>query len=208
MPKGTVQLIYATSRSTGYKLVSDQRIGATGFTGSRPAGLALKKAADEAGKPIYLELSSVNPVVVLKGALAERGDAIADEFTMSCLASTGQLCTKPGLLIVPDDSQSEAFIATVADKFNNGPVGALLNGGSAGHIANTVATLVAAGASQVTSADKGSEARFCHANTLLSVSGKDFLADPEKFQEEMFGNASLVIRSSDTDPNPSHCQRP
>jgi 2,5-dioxopentanoate dehydrogenase len=41
----------------------------------------LKAAADAAGKPIYLELSSVNPVVILPGALAERGDAIADEFT-------------------------------------------------------------------------------------------------------------------------------
>ena len=50
--------------------MSDPRIGATGYTGSRPAGLVLKAAADRAGKPIYLELSSVNPVVILPGALA------------------------------------------------------------------------------------------------------------------------------------------
>ena len=47
--------------------------GASAFTGSRAAGLALKNAADAAGKPIYLEMSSINPVVVLPGALAERG---------------------------------------------------------------------------------------------------------------------------------------
>ena len=36
------------------------------------AGPELKAAADAAGKPIYLELSSINPVVILPGALEER----------------------------------------------------------------------------------------------------------------------------------------
>ncbi|MCA9228297.1 MAG: aldehyde dehydrogenase family protein, partial [Planctomycetales bacterium] len=93
MPAGTVQLIYRTSHADGERLVADPRVGATGYTGSRTAGLKLKAAADTAGKPIYLELSSVNPVVVLPGALNERGDAIADEFTGSCLMGTGQFCT-------------------------------------------------------------------------------------------------------------------
>ena len=41
--------------------ITDRR---TGYTGSRSAGLVLKlkAAADKAGKPIYLELSSINPV--------------------------------------------------------------------------------------------------------------------------------------------------
>src|SRR6185369_4183590 len=83
MPAGTVQLIYRTSHEDGERLVSDPRVGATGYTGSRAAGLKLKAAADKAGKPIYLELSSVNPVVILPGALGERADKIAEEFTGS-----------------------------------------------------------------------------------------------------------------------------
>ena len=75
-----MQLIYRTSHADGERLVADPRIGATGYTGSRGAGLKLKAAADAAGKPIYLELSSVNPVVILPGALGERRDDIADEF--------------------------------------------------------------------------------------------------------------------------------
>ena len=63
MPPAMVQLIYRTSHEDGERLVSDLRVGATGYTGSRAAGLKLKAAADNAGKPIYLELSSVNPVV-------------------------------------------------------------------------------------------------------------------------------------------------
>ncbi len=49
---------------------------ATGFTGSKNAGLQLKEAADRAGKPIYLEMSSVNPVFVLpeRAGRARGGD--------------------------------------------------------------------------------------------------------------------------------------
>ena len=99
MPGGFVQLIYRTSHEDGAKLVSHPQIGATGYTGSRQAGLYLKAAADAAGKPIYLELSSVNPVFILPGALAERGDALVDEFTGSCLMGTGQFCTNPGIVV-------------------------------------------------------------------------------------------------------------
>jgi NADP-dependent aldehyde dehydrogenase len=77
LPPATVQLLYRTSHADGERLVADPRLGATGYTGSRSAGLALKGAADKAGKPIYLELSSVNPVVILPGALDERLDDIA-----------------------------------------------------------------------------------------------------------------------------------
>ena len=71
MPAGIVQLIYRLSHDDGERLVADPRIGATGYTGSRLAGLKLKAAADAAGNPIYLELSSVNPVIILPGALAQ-----------------------------------------------------------------------------------------------------------------------------------------
>ena len=73
LPPAMVQLIYRTSHEDGERLVADPRTGATGYTGSRSAGLKLKAAADAGGKPIYLELSAVNPVVMLPGALAERG---------------------------------------------------------------------------------------------------------------------------------------
>ena len=74
LPAATVQLIYHVGKPDGLRLVSDERIGATGFTGSRRAGLALKAAADAAGKPIYLEMSSLNPVVVLPGHCGARGE--------------------------------------------------------------------------------------------------------------------------------------
>ena len=122
-----VQLIYRTNHADGERLVSDIRIGATGYTGSRQAGLKLKQAADLVGKPIYLELSSVNPVVILPGALAERGAEIADEFTGSCLMGTGQFCTNPGLVLLLAGEYTDQFVKAITSKFAEAPVGTLLS---------------------------------------------------------------------------------
>ena len=56
-------------------------------------------------------------MIILPGALAERSDAIADEFATSCLMATGQFCTNPGLVILLKDSASEAFIKSIVDRF-------------------------------------------------------------------------------------------
>jgi NADP-dependent aldehyde dehydrogenase len=80
LPPATIQLLYRIAPESGARLVSDRRIGATAFTGGRAGGLALKSAADAKGKPIYLEMSSINPVVILPGALTERGAKVAEEF--------------------------------------------------------------------------------------------------------------------------------
>ena len=69
VPKALVQLVYHISPRNGLRLVAHPAVAATAFTGSRRAGLALKAAADKAGKLIYVEMSSLNPVFILPGAL-------------------------------------------------------------------------------------------------------------------------------------------
>ena len=112
MPSGMVQLLYRTSHPVGEQLVTDSRMGATGYTGARSAGLKLKKAADDAGKPIYLELSSVNPVVLLPSILEEKSTALAEEFTSSCLMGAGQFCTNPGMIIVIESAVAGGSMIT------------------------------------------------------------------------------------------------
>ena len=46
LPPATVQMIYKIDHQSGQRLVSDPRVGASAFTGSRAAGMALKNAAD------------------------------------------------------------------------------------------------------------------------------------------------------------------
>ncbi len=193
MPAGFVQLIYRTSHDDGAKLVSHPQLGASGYTGSRHAGLFLKEAADKSGTPIYLELSSINPVFILPGALEERLDAIVDEFSGSCLMGTGQFCTNPGLVVLKSGEKAEAFITAVAEKFAAAPAGTLLGEGVERSLRAGIVAIQQTGAHVVTGNQPVDAERCCHANTLLRATGKSFLENPEGHQAEAFGNASLIV---------------
>lgn len=199
MPSGFVQLIYRTGHEDGCRFVSNPLMGACGYTGSRHAGLKLKEAADKAGKPIYLELSSINPVVVLPGAIAERGDELAGEFTTSCLMGTGQFCTNPGLVLLLAGDATEKFISAVAEKFGAAPIGTFLSEGVQRNFAEGVAALQSAGATLLAGGETGGGNGFSHQNTLLRVDGATFLADPEALQAEAFGNGSLIVVADDAE---------
>lgn len=71
MPSGVFSLLYGPGAEIGQALVKDPRVAAVGFTGSRSGGLALVRAANSRPVPIpvYAEMSSINPVIVLPGAL-------------------------------------------------------------------------------------------------------------------------------------------
>lgn len=196
MPAGTVQMIYRIAHSDGEKLARDPRLASIGYTGSRQAGLVLKTAADSVGKPIYLELSSVNPVVVLPGALEERSEEIADELTGSCLMGAGQFCTNPGLIIVPDNPPGQRFIESVADSFNAAPVGTLLSKSGQDGLAAAVETLKSAGAQPVCGGEVGGGKGYSFTNTVLKVTGDQFLGNAEAFQTEAFGGSTLFVLAS------------
>jgi alpha-ketoglutaric semialdehyde dehydrogenase len=195
----TVQLIYRTSHEDGERMVADHRCGATGYTGSRSAGLALKAAADKAGKPIYLELSSVNPVVFTPGALAERGEKLVEEYVASVLMGTGQFCTNPGLVLLVKGSTADAFVAGVTAKFSAAATGTLLSPAVAKSLSASIKTLCGAGAKLLTGGGEPQADRCAVANTWLQATGEQFLGNPEKFQTEAFGNASLVVVADDID---------
>jgi len=193
LPLATVQLIYRTSHHDGEKFVSDPRLGATGYTGSRHAGLKLKAAADAAGKPFYAELSSINPVFILPGVLAERGAKVAEEFAGSCLLGSGQFCTNPGLVILFAGESTEQFIAAVKQRFEAATPGPLLSSGVAKALLSGVQTVQTAGAQLLTGGQPLPPPGYRFANTLFRVTGENFLTASEKLQTEMFGNASLLV---------------
>jgi NADP-dependent aldehyde dehydrogenase len=192
-----VQLLYRTSHGDGERLVSDPRIGATGYTGSRSAGLKLKAAADAAGKPIYLELSAVNPIIILPAALEQRGDELLDEFLTSSLMGTGQFCTNPGIVVLLAGPQTESFIGQLAVRFESAAVGTLLSSRVAESMEENLARLIGVGATLLTGGKSGGGDGFCHQNTLLRASGAQFLEKPAAFQTEVFGNASLLVVADD-----------
>ncbi len=197
LPSGMVQLIYRTDPSSGLKLVADARTGATGFTGSRSAGLKLKAAADAAGKPIYVELSSINPVMILPGALVERGMKLAEEFAGSCLLGGGQFCTNPGFIVLFEGGTTEEFIGAVTQRFEAAPPPPLLSSAVVRSLSESVKRLQGAGARVLTGGAALPPPGCRHANTLLRVSGREFLAASEALQTEAFGSAALLVVARD-----------
>ncbi len=115
LPAGTFTLLLGANE-TGAALVKDARIKAVGFTGSRGGGLALAALAAARPEPIpvYAEMSSVNPVYLLPGALAARADALGKAFVASLTMGAGQFCTNPGLVLALAWPGLDAFVAAAA----------------------------------------------------------------------------------------------
>jgi 2,5-dioxopentanoate dehydrogenase len=196
LPAASVQMLYHFDHGVGTRLAGDARLGAIGFTGSRAGGLALKAAADAAGIPAYVELSSVNPVFLLPGALAERGAALAQEFFASCTMGSGQFCTNPGVIMVPQGDAGDAFVAAATSHFSAMAPNVLFSRGVLEHLQHSVATLREAGAALLTGGTVGTIG-FRYAPTLLSVDAEQFLLHAKALQTEAFGPVSLLVRTRD-----------
>jgi 2,5-dioxopentanoate dehydrogenase len=197
LPAATVQMIYSVANEDGLRLVSDPRIGASSFTGSRAGGLRLKAAADAAGKPMYLELSSLNPIVILPGAVAERGSTLPAELADSCLAASGQFCTSPNLILAIAGEATQQLQASFAAILGNRPSGPLFSANGLTGLNSTVHSLLDAGATLVTGGAPLEGEGFRYKNTLLATSGERFLAEPHRLQQEAFGNSTLFVTVTD-----------
>jgi alpha-ketoglutaric semialdehyde dehydrogenase len=117
LPAGTFSFVLG-GIETGQELVADPRITAVGFTGSRGGGLALVRAAAarEVPIPVYAEMSSINPVVVLPGALASNDvAALAEAYVGSLTLGSGQFCTNPGLLFLPAGEQGDELLRAAGE---------------------------------------------------------------------------------------------
>ena len=112
-PEAVVGIVYG--RDAGAHLVAHSAIQAVGFTGSLGGGKALLDIIHRRPDPIpfYGELSSLNPVIVTPKAAAERGATFGADLVGSFTLGAGQLCTKPGLVLVPDSADGDRLVAAV-----------------------------------------------------------------------------------------------
>jgi NADP-dependent aldehyde dehydrogenase len=193
---GVFSHIFGPGRSVGQALVAVPRIQAVGFTGSRSGGLALVRTAQERPVPIpvYAEMSSVNPVFVLPGALENGIDELAAGYVQSATGSSGQLCTKPGIVFVPRGDDGDAFLRAVAGAIDAAWGQTMLSPGIAATWRDGVQTRD--GHADVLA--RGSEGDGPHAPApVIHAAGiASFATDPE-LHEEIFGAASLVVRYAD-----------
>jgi NADP-dependent aldehyde dehydrogenase len=197
LPEAAVQMLYHLDSETGLKLVGDPRVGAVAFTGSKGGGLALKRAADGAGKPIYLEMSSLNPVVFLPAGMKENASQWASELAESCTVGSGQFCTRPNLVFAFEGEATEGFLQELRAAFEKKEPHALLSSTTRDRLDESIGKLKKAGAEVVTGGKKLPGEGYRYANTLLRATGEKFLQEAEEFQREAFGNEVLAVTVKD-----------
>jgi NADP-dependent aldehyde dehydrogenase len=196
MPEGVFSVLYGGGRKVGQVVVKHPVTQAVGFTGSRAGGTALMEIAANRPQPIpvYAEMSSVNPVVILPGALERGEETLAEAFFGSLTLGVGQFCTNPGLVFLPA-GKGGAFLAKLGSLVEAGTPGMMLNATICQSYADSTAAVastpgVEALARCATEAGAGQAAP-----AVFMVSINDFLASPS-IQHEMFGPASLIVRGT------------
>ncbi len=196
LPDGIFSLLFGSGREVGIALVSDPRIKAVGFTGSRSGGLALCQAAQARPEPIpvYAEMSSINPVFLFPAALHARSEALAQGFVASLTQGAGQFCTNPGLVIALQGTALDRFIAAAADAVGRSHAQTMLTPGI--FDAYQTGTGALAGHAVAVAAGPSAEGPNQCQPRLFTTTARDFLANPA-LQAEIFGAASLIVQCAD-----------
>lgn len=199
LPEGVYSLLYGSGVETGAALVRHPLVQAVTFTGSLGAGRKLMDMAAARPHPIpcFTEMSSGNPVFVLPGALRDRADTIAQGLFYSFTLGAGQFCTKPGIVFVPQQAETEGFLQQLCDLVANAQLFTLLTPGIArdyarGSSQRATQTTVAA------QAPSSVNASACPANAQLFTTSLDEFLGVHELSEEIFGPDTLIVRCPTT----------
>jgi alpha-ketoglutaric semialdehyde dehydrogenase len=199
LPDGTFSVLQGTTYELGTALVADPRIQAVGFTGSRQGGLALVAAAQRRPEPIpvYAEMSSVNPVFLLPGALAERAEDIAAAYVTSVTGSAGQLCTQPGLVFTLESPETDRFLDATAAALTDVVATPMLTSRMAeAYASGTQQMAETPGVQTAATGTRADHLTVFGVAHLFVTDGDTFLSTPE-LAGEVFGPSSLVVRVRD-----------
>ncbi|MNX58555.1 Alpha-ketoglutaric semialdehyde dehydrogenase [compost metagenome] len=195
MPKGVFNMIYGAG--VGEALVRHPAIQAVGFTGSLKGGRALcdMAAARPQPIPVFAEMSSINPVLLLPEALRVRGEKIAAELLASVVQGCGQFCTNPGLVIAVRSPESTAFIARLSQLMAEQPAQTMLNAGTlASYEKGVRALLEHPGMTHLAGQEqhgKQAQPQLFRADVSLLLEGDPLL------QEEVFGPTTIIVEVAD-----------
>ncbi|MDD3722110.1 MAG: aldehyde dehydrogenase (NADP(+)) [Lutibacter sp.] len=118
MPNGVFSNLNSSGIEVGVKLVKHPQVKAVGFTGSVGGGRALYNLASQRPEPIpvFAEMGSVNPVIILPEAAKIRGNEWAKTYAGSITLGSGQFCTNPGLILGIKGADLTNFIKILSEE--------------------------------------------------------------------------------------------
>ena len=198
-PPGVFALLQGAGHDLGRRLVEHPGLAAVAFTGSFTGGRALTASAQARSRPIpvFAEMGSINPLLVLQRALAESAEAIAAGLAASVTLGCGQFCTNPGLTLLPEGPAADSFVDELAQRLAEAHDDATMTMVQAG-IADTYLDRLreAAGVAGVEVVEAGGGTRASTEPGLLRTDARTFL-DTESLREEIYGPATVLVTWQD-----------
>ena len=195
MPDGVFSNLNSQGIEVGQLLVSHPKIKAVGFTGSFKAGMALVKLAAKRPEPIpvYAEMGSINPVVVLPSALKKKGEYWAQQYAGSITAGSGQFCTNPGLILGIDGDDMESFVKELGQAIQEVSPTVMLHPNIKKQYEDSKSTMLKeTGQFNIAEFTGKVDANFGK-QQVITVDGKTFLEN-KNFHKEVFGPFSIVVK--------------
>lgn len=196
LPAGVFSMLHGVGKDLGLALVRHPATRAVGFTGSRKAGRALFDAAAARPEPIpvFAEMSSLNPVFVLPGALRERPSQIAEGLRASMTLGVGQFCTKPGLVFGVRSPGLDQFQEVLARSLQAVTPATMLHAGICQAYHQGLAQVsAAAGIELLATSREPADPKQTHGEAVvMRTELHNFLRHPE-LAAEVFGPFALII---------------
>lgn len=198
MPNGVFSNLNSKGIRVGQLLVKHPGIKAVGFTGSFQAGMALSKIASERKIPIpvYAEMGSINPVVILPSALKQKKKFWAEQYASSVSLGAGQFCTNPGLILGLAGKELDEFVSLLGALLGKVEPALMLHSNIRHQYEKMKAEVLSGGkyseVGQVPDLGNGNLVT----PHLVAVEGADFKANPN-FQKEVFGPFSVIVKCKD-----------
>jgi len=198
MPNGVFSNLNSSGIEVGQELVQHPAVKGVGFTGSIRGGRALFDLAANRPEPIpvFAEMGSVNPVVILPEALQEKAFDWAKTYAGSITLGAGQFCTNPGLLLAIKSDQLHQFSQVLAEEIVKTEPTCMLHPAIVGAYERNKTNMVSRNEINVL-AEYSQEVKANYGRQIVSkVDGKTFLENPALHQE-VFGPFSLLVECED-----------
>ncbi|MDB5023740.1 MAG: aldehyde dehydrogenase [Mucilaginibacter sp.] len=196
LPEGVFSILYDDGYTVAEALVKHPKTKIVTFTGSYKGGMSLLKMAQQRDEPIpvFAEMGSINPVILLPEALENRYAQIAEQYAASITLGGGQFCTNPGLLIALKSAGLEKFKKALNEAIEKLGSSTMLTPGICKNYSQVSEEMLqeqgvsVIGRSGNLNKDKSSQAL----PLVAEVSASSFLVNA-KLKQEVFGPYSLLV---------------
>lgn len=200
MPNGVFSNLNSSGIQVGQQLVMHPAVKGVGFTGSIKGGTALYRLANERPEPIpvFAEMGSVNPIVALPSALAEKSEEWAKQYAGSIMLGAGQFCTNPGLILAMKSTSLDGFISTLGAEISKLEPICMLHPVIHNNYEKGKKELSAQATVDMVADYDTAVAPNMAQQRVLTVNGTNFLKNT-KLHQEVFGPFSIIVRCADAE---------